>query len=318
LETLWRAYGYESVALTTAAPGENLRDGLVFCKVRSWLTGRRLVSIPFADHCEPLIDAADGFQALLSAASSEAAAMKARYIEIRPVTAETSTTPATQSASRYWLHQLDLRHSLDELFRGLHKDCIQRKIRRAERESLSYEEGTSQAFLERFYRLVVLTRRRQQLPPQPLSWFRTMITCMGDRLKIRLASKDGHTVAGILTLRHKDTMVYKYGCSDATFHNAGGMSMLLWKSIQEAKQNNLQRLDLGRSDWLDQNLATFKDRWGAQRSVLAYRRVYLSAVSPATPSTDLGWKELTLRKLLPRLPDSVFCAAGSLFYKHVG
>ena len=56
LEALRRTYGYEPVAYTTSSPGERLKNGLVFCRVASWITGRRLVSLPFSDHCEPLVD----------------------------------------------------------------------------------------------------------------------------------------------------------------------------------------------------------------------------------------------------------------------
>src|SRR5215213_892093 len=55
LDALQRTYGYTPVAYTTSAPGGNLHNAVVLCEVRSWLTGRRLVSIPFADHCEPLV-----------------------------------------------------------------------------------------------------------------------------------------------------------------------------------------------------------------------------------------------------------------------
>ena len=41
--------------MTSAQPGERLEDGAVFCRVVSWITGTRLVSLPFADHCEPLV-----------------------------------------------------------------------------------------------------------------------------------------------------------------------------------------------------------------------------------------------------------------------
>ncbi len=46
-----------------------------------------------------------------------------------------------QSSATYYLHRLDLRPSLDELYQGFHKDCIRRKISRAERESLTYERA---------------------------------------------------------------------------------------------------------------------------------------------------------------------------------
>ena len=55
LKALRSVYGYEPVVMTTCPPGARLTNGLVFCRVNSWLTGRRLVSLPFSDHCEPLI-----------------------------------------------------------------------------------------------------------------------------------------------------------------------------------------------------------------------------------------------------------------------
>ena len=60
LEALWRTYGYEPVVYSTDSPSGELTNGVVLCRVNSWLTGRRLVSLPFTDHCEPLVqDASD-------------------------------------------------------------------------------------------------------------------------------------------------------------------------------------------------------------------------------------------------------------------
>ncbi len=55
LEALARTYGYEPLVLTSAPGGEALNDGVVLCRVSSWITGTRFVSLPFADHCEPLL-----------------------------------------------------------------------------------------------------------------------------------------------------------------------------------------------------------------------------------------------------------------------
>src|SRR6185295_8609350 len=59
LNALQTTYGYEPVAFTTSAPTEKLTNALLFCAVRSWLTGSRLVSLPFSDHCEPLVEHSD-------------------------------------------------------------------------------------------------------------------------------------------------------------------------------------------------------------------------------------------------------------------
>src|SRR5208282_4900386 len=56
LKALQTSYGYDPVVVTTCSPDATLTNGLVFCRVKSWLTGRRLVSLPFSDHCEPLVN----------------------------------------------------------------------------------------------------------------------------------------------------------------------------------------------------------------------------------------------------------------------
>jgi len=56
LDALRRTYGYQPTVLTTTPPGGELTNGVVLCRVDSWLTGRRMVSLPFSDHCEPLAE----------------------------------------------------------------------------------------------------------------------------------------------------------------------------------------------------------------------------------------------------------------------
>ena len=51
-------------------------------------------------------------------------------------------------------------------------------------------------------------------------------------------------MAAILTFRHKDTLVYKFGCSDARFNNLGGTQFLFWKAIQQANLAGLRVFDL--------------------------------------------------------------------------
>src|SRR3989441_5506420 len=96
--------------------------------------------------------------------------------------------------------------------------------------------------------------------------------CLGDKVKIRMASKDGRPIASVLTLSFKDVLVYKYGCSDERFHNLGGMPLLLWNAIQEGKRNGAREFDMGRSDTDNPGLIAFKEHWGATRSQLTYWR----------------------------------------------
>jgi len=312
LEALRRTYGYESHVSTTSAPREDLRNGLVCCRIHSWLTGRRLVSLPFSDHCEPLVGGEEELASLLSSLKSHL--HRKEYVELRP-RLQVGALAGSEIGRTFCFHLLDLRPSLETLYRNFHKDCVQRKIRRAEREGLTYEEGATETLLSQFYELMVQTRRRQLLPPQPIAWFRNLIVCTGKSLKIRLVYKHNQPVASILTLRYKDTLVYKYGCSDKAFSNLGGMHLLFWRAIQEAKGDGLEKFDLGRSDLDNPGLIDFKDRWGAQRSVLTYYRYGMSALTKASPA---GWKVRFAKYAFARLPSFMLVSAGRLLYRHIG
>ena len=203
---------------------------------------------------------------------------------------------------------------MDETLRGFHKHCIQRKLRRAEREGLTYEAGQSESLVLQFYRLLILTRKRLRLPPQPVAWFRNLIVCLGEKSKIHLAAKDGRPVASIVTLRHKGTLVYKYGASDKSASRLGGMQLLLWRAIQEAKCDGFEELDLGRSDWDQAGLIAFKDHWGASRSVLNYWRY------PALSSQSIvaGFGMRVAGHMFGLAPDGLASAAGRFLYRHLG
>jgi lipid II:glycine glycyltransferase (peptidoglycan interpeptide bridge formation enzyme) len=181
------------------------------------------------------------------------------------------------------------------------------------------ETGQSQALLDVFWNLFLITRRRHHIPPQPKSWFRNLISCFGDALQIRVAFKDKQPTASILTLQHKDTLVYKYGCSDPRFNNLGGTHLLFWKSIQAAKRDGLSVFDLGRTDCDNDGLITFKDRWGAVRSTLTYSRfTTLGDAKGMYRSLGSDWKQRVAKRVVAHLPDRLFSMTGSLLYKHMG
>jgi CelD/BcsL family acetyltransferase involved in cellulose biosynthesis len=313
LEALARTYGYEPLVLTSAPAGERLKDGVVLCRVSSWLTGVRLVSLPFADHCEPLLSEHE-FLEFENWLRTECDRQHWKYIELRPLSLLCDGGHGLQPSRSYCFHELDIRMSLEQIFRGFHKDSIQRKIRRAEKEGLSYEAGRSKQLLDEFYRLVLITRRRHRLLPQPRAWFRNLVECMGDKIHVRVARKDGTPISAMLTLRHRSSVIYKYGCSDERFHNLGGMPFLFWKLIEASKASGAEKIDFGRSDLENEGLMTFKDKFGATRKLLTYYRYPYTEKAKMPMSRGAE----TARQFLSLLPDAVCCQAGRLLYRHMG
>jgi hypothetical protein len=304
LRALQRTYGYTPTALTTTPPGTPLADGIAFCRIRSRITGARLVSLPFSDHCQPLSAPKELMSALPEICNRE----KLKYVELRPLV----PPPASELtvSERYRFHVLDLRPPLEDIFRRFHADCIRRKIRRAEWEGLECEAGRSDCLIDEFYALQVITRHRHGLPPQPREWFQNVVAEMGDSAMIRVARFKGRAISAILMLQHKQTAIYKYGCSDAEDNNRGGMQLILWKAIEEAKAAGMQSMDLGRGGIEDEGLAVFKERWGAQRQEIAYLRY------PGYPASSTN-REFS-STILRRLPKAVLVIAGRLLYRHMG
>lgn len=312
LRALKSCYRYEPRILSTTPPGKPLTNGLVFCEIRSPLTGRRIVCVPFSDHCEPLVNNWEELHELVENLTERVDRGQWKYLEIRPVDLGLDAA-AFAISNRYFLHRLDLRNSEETLFRSFHKDSVQRKIRRAERESLRYEEGTSDVLLQHFYKLLIMTRRRQGVPPQPLRWFRSLISCMGPNLKIRVALKGEVPIASILTISNRDKMVYKYGCSDPRFNNLGGTPLLFWRTIQEAKTAGMEEFDLGRSDTNNLGLVTFKEHWGAKRIALNYWR-YPAQAAGLGPEHAIKY----VRRFISIVPDTPLVMLGNLLYPHIG
>ena len=316
LETLRTTYGYDPVAFTTFAPGSAIRDGVVFCRVKSWITGTRLVSLPFADHCAPLCERPDDLYFLLDEITNELQRAGMDHVEIRPIhTDALDKHTALRPGKEYRLHLLDLEPTLQSLLGACDKSCVQRRLRHAERETLIHEEGTGPQLLRKFYGLLVLTRKRHGLPPQPIAWFRNMLSMFGNGARVRIVSCGDVPIASLLTLTHNKSVVYKYGCSDQRYNRHAGMVSLFWRAIRDAKESGMQLFDMGRSDLDNPGLIQFKSNWSARNLPLTYWR-YPQSTHRGVGGWVMG-KGLA-ESLLSRLPESVLIAAGNALYKHAG
>jgi hypothetical protein len=317
LKVLRLTYGYEPMAFTTSPPTEALNNGFLFCQIDSWLTGRRLVSLPFSDHCELLSDSAEDSNFVIRNLQTRLEAQKWKYIEVRPIHenfGRFGSGIGFRPATAYFLHRLDLRPKLDIVFRGLDKDSVQRRIRRAERAGIAEKCGRSEDLLKDFYTLFVMTRRRHHLPPIPHDWFRNLIQCQGKALEIRVAYKDELPIAAILSLQFRDVVYYKYGCSDTRFNKFGAMSWLLWSAIVSGKSVGASKFDMGRTQADNSGLLAFKNHWVPQPERLAYWRF------PTVSS--LAWshhhKLRMAKRIFSYMPNSLLTLMGRLMYRHIG
>ena len=310
LRALQCTYSYEPVGFTDAAPGEPLRSALLFCRVRSWMTGARLVSLPFSDHCEPLVASRDTLGRMLEVLQT-LLLNEGRYIEMRPLTAVAGAQGFVPSAE-YCLHTVNLRADLTAVFEGFHRSHVQRSVRKAERLGVQVDAGRSSDLLDVFYSLHTITRCRHGVPVQPRSWFQNVIDSLGDRVVVHVAKHEGRPVAAIVTAAHKRTLVYKYGCSDVAYNRLGAMSLLFWRAIQTAKEQGLEELDLGRTDLDNPGLLAFKDHLGGTRRALTY---YRCSVNGAARCAN-AWTPAIARQAYALAPRGIQVSLSRAFYRH--
>lgn len=317
LKALALTYGYEPVAFSTSSPTDELTNALLFCRVQSWLTGKRIVSLPFSDHCAALCDTEDQLEGLLLELQKRSLHEQWKYLELRP-TCQSWGCKAQKlgfkPTAHYILHRIDLERSEPKIFAGLHKNCVQRRILHAEREGVVEVCGTSEKLLKDFYRLMVRTRVRHSLPPQSYVWFKNVCECLADAADLRVAYQKNVPIAALLILHFKGTSFFKYGCSDERSHHLGAVPFLLWRAILKAKSVGSRVFDLGRSDSDDQGLIVFKNHWTPCSQPLTYWAY------PSFRSLNFAkaGRSRWARGICKFLPDRLLAVAGTVLYRHIG
>jgi Acetyltransferase (GNAT) domain len=317
LNALYRTYGYEPIVFTTSPPTSDLENGMLFCRIRSWVTGNRLVSLPFSDHCAPLGEPDRRFESLLNYLHTARADRGWKYVELRPVSRnfeETLERIGFRPAAKYVLHRVDLEPAVEEIFKRLDKNSVQRRVRHAEKVGLVEICGSSEGLLRDFYQLLVRTRARHSLPPQPYAWFSNLIDCMGEAVDLRLAYMNNLAVAAVLVLHFKGTSYYKYGCSDERLHKLGAMSLLLWRAIVKSKSIGSKVFELGKTDEDHHSLIAFKNHWTPQSDPLTY----WTFPSERSISLNKDWRQELLGRVCAHVPDRMLAAVGTLIYRHAG
>jgi len=314
MTALQRTYGYEPVVYTTSKPNEQLENGIPFCRVKSWLTGKRLVSLPFSDHCQPLVNSGEAMMELLNAVEQDRSMQGMKYAEIRPMHLVSDDCGAFGVDNRFWFHRIDLSGDVEAIYGRFHKTSVRQMIKRAEREGVSAQIGNSGKHLTMFYDLLVMTRRKHLVPPQPIAWFRNLLDCLGPNCRVGVALRDRLPIASVMTLSFRSTDYYKYGCSDSAYTTLGGTHFLLWEAIRSAKERGALGFDMGRTDQHNEGLAVFKERYGAQRSELTYMRHPARTIVQNPGMNNSGIRQMVFRNS----PDALLRLAGNLMYKHVG
>lgn len=311
LHVLTRTYGLHGLVLGLIDAQGEVAAGLPLVRVRRPLSGPTYVSLPFTDHCPPLSREGYPLPPLASALDAWRRQGKAE-VEVRGELPEESGLTAETVAVRHLLPLDDRCAELRQL-----KPPVARNVRAAGRAGVQVRLGKAREDMRTFYRLHVQTRRRLGVPVQPRRfldavWEHLIDPGMGF---VAIAeAPTGEPVAAALFLAHGQSLIYKYGASDASRWELKPNHLLFWTAINWGRENGHRVLDFGRSDIGSDGLRRFKAGWGALEVPLSYTTSRRSGPGGARSERMAA----ALGPLIRRSPSMVCRGLGELLYRYAG
>jgi hypothetical protein len=273
IDVLESTFAYEPFCLVLENSDGTIRAGIPFMKVSSWLTGRRLVSLPRTPYCDPLVDTQEDLKMLLDFARELVVKGKIGYFEIKTQYNHNIFGNDDIKCYKYFKnHVLFLNKNRKELWNSLHRSCVKQPINRAERKGVKVREGRDEEDLKKFYALLEWTSKKHMIPVRPFSFFRNIwnkFHAKGMTLLL-IADLDGTAAAANLSFKFKERMYYEFLGLNYDLISYSPGHLLLWETIQRAQNDVLQYFDFGLTPPENEGLMDFKRRWGAQEMDLNY------------------------------------------------
>ena len=297
-----------------------IKAGLPVFEVRSWLTGNRLISIPFATLSDPLVSSTDEIDALLREAKNLLHERKFSYLELKTLHAVPFMDKKHLADECFFRHHyLELREGPEALWKNLNYKAVRYEINRSRKHKLAVRVAERESDFITFYRLYALTRKRLGLPSQPQVFFGTLWDTFSPsgNVVILLAEFEGKVIAGHFLLKFNGRVSAEAVGWDNSYSKMSPNHFLFWEGINSACAEGCRIYDFGRTSPNNQPLLDFKKRWGAQvtdlHSFCYPIRSYRGIVDRESSKT---YK--LARFACQRAPGFAYSFIGDFCYRHLG
>lgn len=303
-------YGYTPLYFT-ALTDQKIDFLIPVMEVRSVLTGKRGISLPFTDYCIPLISDGSNARDGLDRIFEHGACAGWKFVEIRGGDEYFQVKPS----SSYFGHILELSKNEAHQYSRLN-GSTRRNIKKAVAEGVEVKFCTDLQSVREFYRLLCMTRQRHGLPPQPFHFFENLHRHIiaENHGVIMLATYCNVIVAGALYLHMGNKAIYKYGASDTKYKKVRANNLIMWEAIKWYSQNGFTSMCFGRTDVDNNGLRSYKAGWGTTETTLNYYKFDIVKKIYVTDSVN---KVHPVKKILQYMPITLLKIAGEVLYKHI-
>ena len=292
-------YAFPALALLRRE-GDRAVAGLPVMEVPLPMGRRRLVALPYTDHCAPLA---------LEGAGLGPDLVRLHGLQIRA----DLELPGSGRQLIGTRHVLRLEPDAGAVFSRLHKNRVQRRVRRSQELGVTVAIGSSANDVETFYSLHCQTRKRQGVPVQPKRflqniWRLLIEPGLGFVVTARVGEKPIATALYLAWNRH---LIYKFGASDPAHWNLGANFLVHWTAMEWGCRQGFVDYDFGRTDAGQDGLRSFKALWGAREIPLVYTHVGRPA-----PGSGHGVATWAMASVIRHSPAVVCRALGEVLYRY--
>jgi len=297
-----------------------IKAGLPLFDVRSWLTGNRLVSIPFATLCDPLVSSAEEMEVLRREAIHLFEKKNFSYLEIKML----HVAPFVESKNFadecfFKHHYLELADGPDALWRNFNYKAVRYEINKAQKHNLTIKVADNENDFAAFYQLYATTRKRLGLPSQPHLFFKMLWDKFSstENVRILLAKFEESIIAAHFLLEFNGRVSAEAVGWDINYSKASPNHFLFWEGIKRAYENGFRIYDFGRTSPNNQPLLDFKKRWGTHVTDLHSFCYPIQSYSGIVDrETSRAYK--LARFACKKAPAAAYSLIGNLCYRHLG
>jgi predicted N-acyltransferase len=319
-EVIQKSFGYEPMYFILEDEKNEITGGMPAFFVKSWLTGKRLVSLSFSDYCDFLVQSEEDRCVLVKAMVETAKKYGASSVDICLRSDDSRMEQlGFRKAEVYKHHVLNISESL-EVIKGKRIDKNYRyDIRKAERSGITLVFGEDETDIKVYYELYVGTRKYHGLPPLPYAFFRNLWENLAssEMLWLMLAVEKSRPIAGILVVRFGNTIYALSNSSDRNYLDRRPNHLLWWKTIEIGHEKGLNYLDFGRTATDNTGLLAFKRNWGTAEYDITYFKVNQEEIRNLELRKS-NFKRGFVNKVCKVLPNFALKAGSGILYKHMG
>jgi hypothetical protein len=292
-----------------------IKAGIPLYTARSPLLGNRLLSIPFATLCDPLVASLEEFQCLWPHVLEFYRRSKMNRVEFK-TTQSSLTSPGGLTQVAEYLHHFIKLFGPPEKLKGEFSKTIRRAISKAEKSGVEVKEDNSGESLERFSSLHAQGRRKLRLPVLPRDFFSAMHGQLPSNVvSVLVATRQGEHLSSLLTLEFGDWVIFEYLADTDQGREVGANHLLYWTSAERAIRAGRHFASFGRTALTDAGLLQFKRSWNSIEEPL----VTLRFPPVASPGKAL-WVTPAIRRMVKLsfgiMPERVGRIVGNFCYRH--